>query len=160
MAADAPIGFAIHDDRLRFEVVSHSLAAINGRPAADHLGRRVTEILPGGVAGEVEALLAEVRDSGVPRTGVELDGTTDAAPGELRTWRAGYYPIDVEGRRLVGQILVDVTDRCRAQEALQQSERLLSGAQRMAGLGWWTWARRTGGGAARRRRAAGPQRRL
>jgi signal transduction histidine kinase len=139
MQADAPIGFAIHDDHLRFEVVSQSLAAINGRPAADHLGRRVTEILPGGIAGEVEALLAQVRDSGVPRTGVELDGTTDAAPGEMRTWVAAYYPIEVDGRRLVGQILVDITDRRRAQEALRQSERLLSGAQQMAGIGWWSW---------------------
>ena len=139
LQADAPIGFAVHDEQLRFELVSNSLAAINGRPAAEHLGRRVTEILPEALGAEVEALLAAVRDSGVARTGVELGGTTEAAPGELRTWVGAYYPMELDGRRLVGAVLVDVTDRRRAQEALRESERVLSGAQRMAGVGWWTW---------------------
>ena len=59
-------------------------------------------------------------------------------PGELRTWVAGFYPIELDGRRLVGVVVVDVTDRRRAQEALRESEAVLSGAQRMAGVGWWT----------------------
>src|SRR5215213_3594573 len=45
LSTDAPIGFAVHDEQLRFEVVSNSMAAINGRRAADHLGRSVAEIL-------------------------------------------------------------------------------------------------------------------
>jgi signal transduction histidine kinase/PAS domain-containing protein len=139
LQADAPIGFAVHDEELRFELLSHSLAAIYGRPPQEHLGRRITQILPGGPAGEIEGLLAVVRDTGVARTGVEVDATTAAEPGELRTWVATLYPLDIEGRRLVGVVLVDVTERRRAQEALQESERVLSGAQRMAGLGWWRW---------------------
>ena len=139
LPADAPIGFAVHDEQLRFELVSNSLAAINGRPAAEHFGRRVTDILPPELAGPVEGLLAEVRDTGTARTGIEIDGATDAQPGERRTWVAGFYPIELPGRRLVGVVLVDVTDRRRAQEALRESEAVLSGAQRMAGVGWWTW---------------------
>ena len=139
LQTDAPIGFAVHDEQLRFELVSNSLAAINGRPAADHLGRRVTEILPPELAGPVEGLLASVRDTGVARTGIEIDGATDAQPGEQRRWVAGFYPMELGGRRLVGVVLVDVTDRRRAEEALRESEAVLSGAQRMAGVGWWTW---------------------
>jgi len=139
LQADALIGFAVHDEQLRFELVSDSLAAINGRPAAEHLGRRVAEILPPELATPVEALLAEVRDTGEPRTGIEFDGSTDATPGERRGWVAGFYPMALGERRLVGVMVVDVTDRRRAQEALHESETVLSGAQRMAGIGWWTW---------------------
>jgi signal transduction histidine kinase/PAS domain-containing protein len=139
LQADAPIGFAVYDEQLRFELVSHSLAATNGRPAAEHLGRRVTEILPPELARPVEALLAEVRDTGVARTGIELGGSTAAAPGEEHTWVAGFYPMALGERRLVGVVLVDVTDRARAGQALRESEAVLSGAQRMAGVGWWTW---------------------
>ena len=141
LQADAPIGFAVHDEQLRFELVSHSLAAINGRPPAEHLGRRVSDVLPRELGGKVEALLTEVRDSGVARIGIEMDGMTH--PGhQARAYLAGFYPMTLGERRLVGVVVVDVTDRRRAQDALRESEAELSGAQRMAGVGWWTWTAR------------------
>jgi PAS domain S-box-containing protein len=139
LRADAPIGFAVHDEQLRFQLVSHSLADMNGRPPAEHLGRRVTDILPPELAGPVESMLAEVRDTGEARTGIEIDGTTAGTRGEARSWVAGFYPMAVGERRHVGVVVVDITDRRRAQEALRESEAELSGAQRMAGVGWWTW---------------------
>ncbi len=141
LQADALIGFAVHDEELRYLLVSPSMAAINGRPPGEHLGCRVTEILPPELALPVEALLAEVRDSGDSRTGIQLDGTTHAAQGR-RAWVAGFYPVTLDDRRLVGAIVVDVTDRRRAEDALRESEAELSGAQRMAGIGWWTWTAR------------------
>jgi len=142
LQADAPIGFAVHDEQLRFELVSHSMAAINGRSPAEHVGHRIADILPAELAAPVEGLLAEVRDTGVARTGIEIGGSTHATPGERRTWVAGFHPIALGERRLVGVVLVDVTDRHRAQEELRESEAVLSGAQRMAGIGWWTWTAR------------------
>jgi signal transduction histidine kinase/PAS domain-containing protein len=136
---DAPIGFAVVDEELRFQLVSGSLAAIVGRPVAEHIGRRVTEVLPMDVAARIEGLLAAVLDSGTALTGVELDGVSEPAPARPRNFVTAYHPIRLGERRLVGVVVVDVTDRRRAQEALAESERVLSGAQRMAGLGWWTW---------------------
>jgi len=140
LQVDAPIGFAVHDEQLRFELVSHSMAAINGRSPAEHLGQHVADILPPELAAPIEDLLAEVRDTGVARTGIEIGGTTHAAPGERRTWVAGFHPIALGERRMVGVVIVDVTDRHRAQEELRESEAVLSGAQRMAGVGWWQWS--------------------
>jgi PAS domain-containing protein len=67
LEADAPIGFAVHDEQLRFELVSNSLAAINGRSVEEHIGRRVADVLPPDLAASVEGLLAEVRDTGTAR---------------------------------------------------------------------------------------------
>ena len=93
LQADAPIGFAVHDEQLRFELVSHSMAAINGRSPAEHLGQHVADILPPELAAPVEGLLAEVRDTGVAHTGIEIGGTTHAAPDERRTWVAGFLSL-------------------------------------------------------------------
>ena len=139
LQADAPISFSVHDEELRYELVSQTLAATNGLTTEQHHGRRATDVLPAEISPAVEALLAEVRDTGEARTGIEFDGEHAALPGEIRTWVAGVYPMVLGSRRLVGVVLVDVTDRRRAQDALRESEAVLSGAQRMAGIGWWTW---------------------
>lgn len=136
---DAPIGFCVFDDELRFTLVSDSLATINGRPAREHLGRRVGAILPPQLAAGVETALRRVRETGEAVTGVEFDGITPARPGEKRTWVANYFPMTLQGRRMIGAVVVDVTERRRAEEELVESERLLSGAQEMASLGWWIW---------------------
>src|SRR5206468_10857083 len=129
LETDAAVGFAVHDEELRFELVSRSLAAINGLPAADHLGRRVTDILPAPLGEEVETLLAAVRDTGVARAGLEIDGSTAASPGEVRTWVASFHPLRLGDRRLVGVVLVDVSGQRRAVDELRESERVLAGAQ-------------------------------
>jgi len=139
LQADAPISFSVHDEQLRYEFVSHSLAATHGLSAEDHHGRLPRDVLGPAIAPQVEALLAEVRDTGEARIGVEFDGEHASRPGEIRTWVAGVYPIELGPRRLTGVVLVDVTDRRRAQDALRESEVALSGAQRMAGVGWWEW---------------------
>ena len=58
LQADAPIGFSVHDEHLRFVLVSDSLATINGRPAREHLGRRLAEILDPELAAEIDAVIA------------------------------------------------------------------------------------------------------
>ena len=42
----APVGLAFVDTELRFVRVNAALAAINERPVAEHLGRRIDEVLP------------------------------------------------------------------------------------------------------------------
>src|SRR5271169_5199027 len=42
----APIGFALYTDELRYRVVNKCLAEMNGIPADEHIGRTVEEVVP------------------------------------------------------------------------------------------------------------------
>src|SRR5271155_2578539 len=42
----APIGFALYTDELRYRVVNKCLAEMNGIPVEEHTGRTVEEVVP------------------------------------------------------------------------------------------------------------------
>ncbi len=47
----------------------------------------------------------------------QVQGETSAAPGEIRSWLANYYPVWIEGEISgVGVVVVDITDRLAAEE--------------------------------------------
>jgi two-component system, cell cycle sensor histidine kinase and response regulator CckA len=60
--------------------------------------------------------------------------------GESLVWSFSSAPLDSlpDGRRLVISMAMDITERKRAEEALQESERNLAWAQVMAHIGHWT----------------------
>jgi PAS domain S-box-containing protein len=117
----APAGLAVIDRDLRFVVVNDALAAMNGVPAAEHIGRGVREILPNVDAPAFDAIRS-VLETGKPLLDVEVAGETAAEPGARRSWLESFRPIrDAEGT-VVGLVasVVDVTDRAsraRAQQA-------------------------------------------
>ena len=95
--ASAPIGLCVLDREGRYVRINDVLAANNGLPAAEHLGRKVRDVLPG-LAGQIEAMLARVL-AGEELRGVEVTGTTPGQPGVLRSWRETWEPLrDADGR--------------------------------------------------------------
>ncbi|MGY1795269.1 SpoIIE family protein phosphatase [Geodermatophilus sp. SYSU D00525] len=132
LLAGAPVGYAVLDTELRYVRINQTLAAVNGVPVAEHLGRSVAEVLPD-VAPEVEPLLRRVLATGEPITDLELDsGPTPGQPGRRRHWRVSYYPVRAtpgagppEGLGLV------VTDETGRHEGQEERRRLLE-AERTA----------------------------
>ena len=123
----SPVGLGLWDGELRFVRVNPALAAIDGVPAEAHIGRRLEEVVPdlGASAGDA---VRRVLDSGGPVLEIELEGETPAAPGELRQWRASFFPIHTGGERSggVAGLVVDTTDERRAareRERLEAAER-------------------------------------
>lgn len=115
---NAPIGIAFLDRQLRYLRINESLAAANGLPVADHIGRSVADVLPE-VAPTVVPLLRRVLETGEPVIGLQLEtGETPAQPGRARYWRISFYPVrPVDGGEPpegLGLIVTDVTERVAA----------------------------------------------
>src|SRR5579862_2875384 len=72
MLANAPIGFAFFDRRLRFVRVNQFLARMNGLPVSRHLGRSVREIFTEPVGRILERSIHSVFESGQAVQDLEL----------------------------------------------------------------------------------------
>ncbi|MER7764740.1 SpoIIE family protein phosphatase [Streptomyces sp. NPDC097619] len=118
----SPIGLGTLGPDLRFLRVNDALARMNGVPAAEHLGKRLTEVVPGVNAAALEAAMQQVLDLGTPVVDARRTGRTPSDPHHDHTWSCSYAPlVDTTGRTL-GLIasLIDITE---GQRALLEAER-------------------------------------
>jgi PAS domain S-box-containing protein len=118
LLANAPLGFAFFDQEFRFIRVNQILAEMNGLTIEDHLGRRLSEVLPD-VGPGVEQMLQTVKETGAPISDVEVSGQTPAQPGVERHWLANYYPVRAPDGSLLGlgAMIVEITERKRQERA-------------------------------------------
>ena len=126
LLASAPVGFAFVDRELRYRRVNPVLAMLGGAPRDEHFGRTVREVLPPAMADQIEPILRGVLASGEAVVDLPISGETPTAPGELRHFRANYYPVrlvDPSGSGEpfivgVGIVVIDVTAQKRASDAV------------------------------------------
>ncbi|MER5312824.1 SpoIIE family protein phosphatase [Streptomyces sp. NPDC002773] len=119
----SPIGLALLGPDLRFLRVNDALARMNGVTATEHVGRRLTEVVPGVNADSLESLMRQVLHSGTAVVDARRVGRTPADPDRDHIWSCSYAPlIDRTDRRSLGLIasLVDITE---SQEAHTEVER-------------------------------------
>ena len=136
----APVGLAFFDREFRFIRVSQTMAKMNGRPVAEHLGRPAREILPE-FGARMEETLRQVMESGEPVLELEIEGGTQG------TWLANFFPLRDRLGRVIGvnSVVQDITGRklheaaLREQrERLEESESQLLLALEGSGLGLWS----------------------
>lgn len=115
---NSPMGIGLFDAEARFTHINPTLAALNGIPPAQHIGKKPTELLSGvDDILRVEDALRTVSATGKPLLGIELSGETPAHRGERRVWSENFYPISVEDTALGAAVIVqDVTERRHAEE--------------------------------------------
>ena len=118
----SPIGFALHDEHLRFLRVNSVLAEIDNLSVEEHLDKTILEVLPSDVAEKAYRMHRQVRDSGNPIVDQAFEGELPTQPGHHRYWNVSYFPIVLpDGRRWVGSVVNEVTNLRTTQRELEDS---------------------------------------
>ncbi len=119
----APVGLTILDKELRFLQINELLAEINGISVEEHLGKTIDEVLPQ-IAPVIAPVYEQVVTEGQPVLNLELSGTSLEEPNNLRHFLVSYFPIPSDNEHCVdiGTVLFEITDRKRAEAALQERE--------------------------------------
>ena len=116
----APVGLGVVDRDFRYRHVNAALAAINGIPAADHIGRTPREVVPQ-FWPQIEAVYAAVLNGETVRNR-EISGVSNAGPGggETRHWLTSYFAVRADDEIIgIGIIVNDVTELRHSREQLR-----------------------------------------
>ncbi len=126
--ATSPVGLSLHDQDLKYLRINQALADINGLSIEEHIGKTFKELLPN-LADRVESILHQVLETGKPICNLEIQGITPAIPQVVRYWYASYYPVDLlDGKRGVGTVIIEITERKHIEEQLLRQNQALEDA--------------------------------
>ena len=123
--SSSTVGLGILDSELRYLAINHTLAAMNGIPASEHIGRTVREVL-GDFADEAEPRLRHILKTGEPAN-FEISSKL-ASREDVGHWILHYLPIHDENGEVsrICAVVVEIT----AQKEMEQSLRDVGGKLR------------------------------
>ncbi|WP_329113544.1 SpoIIE family protein phosphatase [Streptomyces sp. NBC_01353] len=127
LVAHSPIGLAVLDPDLRFVLVNPAMERIDGRTAASYLGRTFRDAVTSPDADELEPVLREVLETGVPILSRNVRGSV-RSDGREQVWSMSLYRLETSGQRVVGVAasVVDITDQHHAARAAARARRRLA----------------------------------
>jgi signal transduction histidine kinase len=136
MLENAPIGFAFFDRKFRYVRVNQFLAEMNHVPISRHLGRTIDEMLPAPAAELLQSSIQNVFTTGEPVAQFELNTPLSGDETQTRSWLINVYPVKTtsEAVRWVGAIVVEATERKRAEDALRKTEKLAAAGRLAASI--------------------------
>jgi PAS domain S-box-containing protein len=119
----APIGLACLSPDCRYLQINQRLTELCGISVEDHLGRAVRDCVPA-LADAVEDIVHSIMETGEPVTDIEVAGQR-ADQTEERFWVTYWHPLRSPSGEIVAVNVAaeEITDRKRAEAALQASER-------------------------------------
>lgn len=120
LQSTAPVGFGFCDRDFRVIRMNSALAATNGIPPAQQIGRTVAEIVPELWPG-LEPLYKGVIETEQPVINSEASGVLAGDPEREHTWLTSFYPVRLGGEVIgIGIIVVDITERKEMERRLRE----------------------------------------
>src|SRR5258706_9221746 len=125
----APIGLAFLSPDCRYLQINQRLTEICGISVEDHLERSVRDCVPA-LAEAVEGIVRSIMNTGEPVLGIEVAGQR-ADQIDERFWITYWHPLRSLSGEIVGVNVAaeEITERKRAEAALQESEREIRSAK-------------------------------
>lgn len=119
----APVGLAFVDADLRYVSVNQRLASLNGIAVEDHLGRKLSEVMPPEIYQKIEPYLYRAL-TGEAITGLELSKPITPGSSESMTLLVSHQPARDEGGEVIGVsvAIVDISDHKKMDDARRKSE--------------------------------------
>src|SRR5258708_7759106 len=118
-----PVALAVFGRDMRFLRVNDEISKFDGIPVAAHVGLPIWEVTPD-FANAAEGYLRKVFQTGEAVSNIELQGGTLQQPDAMHKWLCNFYPLRGEDGAVSAATVmaIDITDRKRAEEALDLSE--------------------------------------
>ncbi len=122
----APIGLAFLSPDCRYVMINNHLTEICGISVEGHIGRTVRETVPQ-VAEQVEKIVQTILQTGVPITGIEVNGQRPDGSNSDRVWITYWHPLKDRTGAVVGVNVAaeEITERKRAEGELAASQQRL-----------------------------------
>lgn len=117
----APVGLAFADADLRYISINQRFAALSSLSVEDHLGRRISDVVPPLAYSQIEPYLLGALN-GEAVSGLEV--TKPRPGGRLGTHLLSHQPVRDEAGEVIGISIavVDITERKQMEDALRASE--------------------------------------
>ncbi|HYW30192.1 MAG TPA: PAS domain-containing sensor histidine kinase [Gemmatimonas sp.] len=129
-------GVALVDRELRYVTVNAALAAMNGLPADEHVGRHVRDVLWEPGIESIVGVLEHILSSGVPV--VDASFSDNSNPQKPRHFLANYFPVREPDGSVSGLAAV-VFEQTPAEQALRASESRLRRVSESGIVGMFLW---------------------